>query len=807
MHNYKYISLFKNVSLDDVNKVGSKNASLGELYNKLAPKGINIPDGFVITTDAYWAFLDSDNIRNKLNQILNKLDRKEFSNLNIIGNACRTLIMNVPLPESLSDEIIAASKHLNSKYRSDIQLAVRSSAAFKNLPYASFAGQQESYLNIESEEELLHACIACYASLFTNRAIKYREENNFNHLEVGLSIGVQKMVRSDKACAGIAFTFDPETGFNDVVTIRGSWGLGENVVKGNITADEFILYKPALKSNKKAILSKYLGAKQKTMTYVIPTKESALSLETKTINLNTDKEKQEQYVLTHTEIEKLGNWSAQIEEHYQSAMDIEWAKDGVDDEIYIVQARPTTRYIEEPKVTHFSDYKLLKEGNILIEGIKVGNKIISGKARILKSPAEIDLLQAGEILVTHHTNPDWDPVLRKALAIITDRGGITSHAAIIANETGSVAVVSTGNATNVIEDGQEITVSAASAKKGVVYEGLLEWNAKEIVLSDVKLPRTKVMLMLSDPSQAFKLSFLPNKGVGLLRLEFIFANSIKIHPMALVNFKSIKNLEVKQQIEELTTQFENKEAYFIEKLSQSVATIAAAFYPKEVLVRMSDFKTNEYANMIGGKQFEPKEENPMLGWRGASRYYSEGYKEAFRLECEAMKLVRDEMGFTNVKLMIPFCRTPKEAGKVLKIMEEYGLKQGENALEIYLMAEVPSNVILAEEFAQLFDGFSIGSNDLTQLSLGVERDSVVLSDLFDAENEAIKRSIKDLINKAHDSSILVGLCGQAAGDSSEFADLLIRLGIDSITFSPDNIIKGIETINRVESYLKQGVKS
>jgi pyruvate, water dikinase len=804
LKNLNYIYQLKDLGLKDLPKVGGKNASLGELFGKLIPKGINIPDGFVVNADAYWKLLEENNIKNELGLLLKKLDRNEFTNLQIIGDKCRKLLLKAKIPDDIKAEIKKAFKHLKSQYRMDIQVAVRSSATAEDLPEASFAGQQESYLNIDTEDELIDACTACYASLFTNRAIKYREDNGFKHMDVALSIGVQKMVRSDKASAGVSFTLDTETGFDNVVNISGSWGLGENVVKGNVSPDEYCVFKPAIKNGKQPIIYKHLGAKEKTMTYVVPNEKKKLSFETKTINLNTTVEKQQEFVLSNAEVEKIARWSMLIEEHYQRPMDIEWAKDGVDGELYIVQARPETVHALRSKFQFF-EYTIHGKSKVLTEGKNVGSKIASGKARILHSPAEIDLLQKGEILVTGITNPDWDPILKKAGAIITDRGGRTSHAAIVARETGAVAVVGTGNATKVIKDGQEVTVSCADGKRGLVYEGSLKWDTVEIDTRNIKLPATNVMFILADPDQAFKLSFLPNHGVGLMRLEFVINNSIKIHPMALVNFKSLKDEEARAKIEILTRGYKNKEAYFTDQLSQAVATIAAAFYPKDVIVRMSDFKTNEYANLIGGRQFEPEEENPMLGWRGASRYYSEGYKEGFRLECEAMKIVRDEMGFTNVKLMIPFCRTLEEGHKVIDIMQQYGLKRGVNGLELYMMVEIPSNVILADEFAEIFDGFSIGSNDLTQLTLGIDRDSELLSSQFDAENEAVKRLIDDVIKAANNASIKIGLCGQAPSDSPAFASFLVRAGIDSVSFNPDALVKGIETINHAESLINQEV--
>ncbi|WMN06735.1 phosphoenolpyruvate synthase [Marivirga arenosa] len=800
----QFIYPFKELSLSDLGRVGGKNASLGELYKELVSKGINVPDGFAISAEAYWDVLDSNNIRDKLKSTLSELDTKGFKNLAEIGEKCRKLLGKAKLPTDLINQIIEAYQSLKSNYPDSLQLAVRSSATAEDLPEASFAGQQESYLNIESEQELLAACNACYASLFTNRAIKYREDNGFNHMDVALSIGVQKMVRSDLGSAGVCFSLDTETGFDKVVNITGAWGLGENVVKGTVSPDDFCLYKPAIKAGKKAILFKHLGQKEKTMTYAAKDENKKFTYKTKTINLKTAKEKQKQYVLTDTELEKLAKWTIQIEEHYQKPMDIEWAKDGINQQLYIVQARAETVHSLRSKFQFF-DYKLKSKSKIIVEGRNVGGKIAAGKAKILQSPAEIDKLNEGEILVTNLTNPDWDPILKRAAAIVTNTGGRTSHAAIVARETGAVAVVGAHGATKLIKDGQEITVSCADGKKGTIYEGKLDWESTEIDTREIKLPQTEVMFILADPDQAFKLSFLPNNGVGLMRLEFVINNSIKVHPMALAHFKNLKDKKAKAEIEELTFAYPNKEDYFTEKLSQAVGTIAAAFYPKDVIVRMSDFKTNEYANLLGGKEFETEEQNPMIGWRGASRYYSEGYKDGFKLECESMRIVREEMGFTNVKLMIPFCRTLDEAKKVVDIMAKYGLKRGVNGLELYMMVEIPSNVILAEKFAEYFDGFSIGSNDLTQLTLGIDRDSEALQSMFDAENEAVKKLIKEAITSAKNTGTKIGLCGQAASDSSDFTYFLVKNGIDSISFNPDALIKGIKSINHAESMINQQI--
>lgn len=781
---------FNTIKLTNLDQVGGKNASLGEMFQTLTSKGVNVPDGFAITADSYWKFLDSDNKRQELAEILKELDTDTFNNLSKVGEKARNLILSIEIPADLKQAIISSYNDLNSKYNNKIEVAVRSSATAEDLPNASFAGQQESYLNIKGEDQLLEACLNCYASLFSNRAIKYRVDNGFDHMKVALSIGVQKMVRSDKAGSGVCFTLDPETGFRDVVLISANWGLGENVVKGAVNPDEYYVFKPGLQKGNRAVISKKLGEKEQTMIYAENGDET-------TVNIDTPKEKKNQFVLQEDEIEHIAKWAMIIEEHYERPMDIEWAKDGVTNELYIVQARPETVQSRKSPYEYHS-YKLKNKSEVITTGKNVGSRIAAGKARILHSPKDIGQLQEGEILVTEITNPDWDPVLKKAGAIITNKGGRTSHAAIVARETGAVAIVGTENATEVIKDGDEITVSCITGKKGIVYKGILDWEETDIDIKKIKVPETEVMFILADPDQAFKLSFLPNSGVGLMRLEFVINNTIQIHPMALVHFDQLQDQEAKKKIEELTHQYPDKSEYFISELAESVATIAAAFYPKDVIVRMSDFKTNEYANLIGGKQFEPHEENPMLGWRGASRYYSDGYKDGFRLECEAMKRVRNEMGLDNVKLMIPFCRTLDEGKKVVSIMEEYGLKRGDNNLEIYVMVEIPSNVILAKEYAEIFDGFSIGSNDLTQLTLGVGRDSEILSDLFDVNNDAVKKMISMVIHSANETHTKIGLCGQAPSDIPEFARFLVEQGINSISFSPDALIKGIENINIAE---------
>ncbi len=787
-----FIKNFDEIMLTDIPEVGGKNASLGEMFQKLGSKGVQVPDGFAVTSSAYWHYLEQSDLKESIFSELKKLDKKEFSNLGKVGSQIRNKFAKVPLPSEIKEAITAGLESLQKKYGNAISLAVRSSATAEDLPKASFAGQQESFLNVMGSDELLAACQKCYASLFTDRAIKYREDNGFDHHKVALSIGVQLMVRSDLACSGVNFTLDPDSGFDKVVLVTGVWGLGENIVQGSINPDEFFVFKPSIKKGiKQPIISRKLGSKEKTMVYG----KSGRG----TLNLNTPIDKQEQFVLTDQEVLKLVEWSMIIEEHYGRPMDLEWAKDGLLDQLFIVQARPETIYGLEKNRLRIVTYKLLEKGKLITSGMGLGNKISTGKARVLKSPKDAHKLLKGEILVTEKTNPDWDPILKKSGGIITEQGGRTSHAAIVAREVGVAAIVGTENATKVIQDGQEITISCAEGDTGFVYEGNLKWEEKEVDISTLKTPKTQPMLILADPDQAFLLSFYPTAGVGLMRLEFVINNAIQIHPMALKHFDLIQDHQVREKIQQLTHHYPNKEDYFVQKLAEGVATIAAAFHPKDVIVRMSDFKSNEYANLIGGKQFEPIESNPMIGFRGASRYYHPKYQEAFELECRAMKMVREEMGLENVKIMIPFCRTLKEAKKVVDIMHGYGLKRGENGLQLYMMTEIPNNVVLAEEFAKYFDGFSIGSNDLTQLTLGVDRDSELLSDIFDVNDPGVKKMISMVIASAHKTHTKIGLCGQAPSDYPEFAQFLVENGINSISFNPDALITGIENINLAEA--------
>lgn len=786
---------FSDISIADVPRVGGKNASLGEMFNRLSDAGVAVPNGFAITSDAFWYYIDQNGLREKLEELMGFLDTTAYSNLAYVGKQARSLILNGSIPKALKKEIIEEYKALCGN--SYFEVAVRSSATAEDLPQASFAGQHESYLNILGEENVLWAVQKCFASLYTDRAIKYREDNKFQHAKVGLSVGVQKMVRSDKGSAGVGFTLEPESGFRDVIHLSGVWGLGENIVQGTVTPDEFFVFKPSLKQGKKAIIQKILGEKAKTMIYGRDERNAHT-----TINTETPADKREKFVLSDDEITRIAKWALIIEDHYKMPMDIEWAKDGVSNELFIVQARPETVHAQKNPYL-VKEFRLQNKGKLLAQGEAIGSKIAVGKARVLQSPEDADTLQPGEIVVTEITSPDWDPILKKAAAIITDKGGRTSHASIVARELGVPAVVGTSQATKAIIDGEMITVSCCEGKTGFVYSGQLKYEEVEHDFSNMKMPAdTQPMLIVGDPENAFRLSFYPNKGVGLMRLEFIITHFVQVHPMALVKFNDLNDSPTKERIETLCHHYPDKEAYFVDKLSQGIATIAAAFYPKDVIVRMSDFKTNEYANLLGGAQFEPDEENPMLGFRGASRYYNNRYREGFRLECEAIKTVRTVMGLTNVKVMIPFCRTVEEGKKVIEVMKANGLnREMDPSLEIYVMAEIPSNVLLAEQFAEVFDGFSIGSNDLTQLTLGIDRDSAIVSGLFSEQNEDAKLMISMVIQKAKAAGRKIGLCGQAPSDYPEFAQFLVQQGIDSISFNADALLNGIENIKKAEEKL------
>lgn len=785
-----YIKKFSDTGLQDIPQVGGKNASLGEMFNQLTPKGIAVPNGFAVTAAAYRYFLSNNHLEAPLEQLMRQLDRENFTNLAAIGEKARRLIMNAEMPNDLQLAIFDEYDYLFD-FR-ELAAAVRSSATAEDLPNASFAGQHESYLNIKGHTAIAQAVKQCYASLYTDRAIKYREDKGFAHDKVFLSVGIQEMVRADLGSSGVGFTLEPESGFRDVIQISGVWGLGENMVQGAVVPDEFLIFKPTLRLQKQAIIQKTLGSKSKMLVY--PKEEDARYA---TVNRDTPWELREAYVLNDQDILKLAGWALIIEEHYQKPMDFEWAKDGHNGQLYLIQARPETVHSLEKKL-QVKTCRIVERGELITSGAAVGHQITSGVARLLNSPADIDKLKSGDILVADTTSPDWDPVLKKVAGIVTNKGGRTSHAAIIARELGAVAIVGTENATVDIKDGEVITLSCAEGKTGQVYRGKLNWSEITTDVAAIRLPeRPKAQLIVGDPEQAFELSFFPNHGVGLMRLEFIIARKVKVHPMALVHFDQVTDESDRIKIHNLTHGYPTKKDFFIDELAQGVATIAAAFYPKEVIVRMSDFKSNEYAGLLGGSYFEPEEENPMIGFRGASRYDHDRYRDGFVLECAAMKRVREEMGLANVKLMIPFCRTVAEAKRVVDLMAKNGLRQGENGLEIFVMAEIPSNVLLADEFAQIFDGFSIGSNDLTQLTLGIDRDCALIADQFDEQNAASLQLITTMIEKANRLHKKVGLCGQGASDSESLTRLLVETGIDSISFNPDALLNGINIINRV----------
>ncbi|MVM39391.1 phosphoenolpyruvate synthase [Spirosoma sp. HMF3257] len=790
-----WVLRFSQINNGMIAQVGGKNASLGELFNGLRFYGVRIPDGFALTTEAYRDFIQYNHLYEPIQQLIDTLDVQEFSNLATVGSQIRELIQQATLPPDCIEAIKKAFDVLQRHYTDSIQVAVRSSATAEDLVNASFAGQHDSFLNIQTEEQLLVACQACYASLFTDRAIKYRHDNGFDHLKVALSVGVQKMVRSDQASSGVCFTVDPDTGHENLMLITGSWGLGENVVLGSVNPDEFYVFKPSINRLPNAIVSQKVGEKSVTMIYATTTEADK-----QTLNIETPNDLREKWVLNHAEVNQLASWALLIEQHYGRPMDIEWAKDAIDQQLYIVQARPITA--ARPAALEITEYHLQVPGKALTQGKGIGQRIVTGTARVVGSPKEVPAsICSTDILITDITTPDWDPILKKVSAIITNRGGRTSHAAIVAREVGALAVVGTNNGTEVIPDGATITVSCLDAQEGFVYEGAVPFTEERIKLTDLPKPRTQCMLILGDPSQALRMSQLPGDGVGLMRLEFIIANAIGIHPMALVRFDQVTDEIDQKEITRLTHLYHDKKEFFVDKLAQSVALVAASFYPRPVIVRMSDFKTNEYANLLGGSYFEPLEENPMLGWRGASRYYDPRYRDGFRLECEAMRRVRDKMGFVNVKLMIPFCRTVDEGKKVLEVMDDFGLSRGENGLEIYVMAEIPSNIIQAESFAELFDGFSIGSNDLTQLALGVDRDSSTVQGLFNENDPTVRDLIGMLIRKAHLSNRPVGICGQGPSDNPDFAQFLTEKGINSISLTPDAFLAGLSTIYEAEATL------
>lgn len=784
---------FQQLTMKDIADVGGKNASLGEMIRELSPLGIAVPDGFAVTVAAFQEFLSLNGVGPQIQGILDRLDRTTLSNLSEVGEACRTIVRQCEFPDRVRKSIVAAYNKLQEDYGNNISVAVRSSGTAEDSPTASFAGQHDSFLNIHGEEDLLEAIKGSYASLYNDRAIKYRVDNRIGDGQAGQSVGVQLMVRSDKGCAGVAFTLEPEHGNQNIIYITGAWGLGESVVQGAVNTDEFYLFKPAIEKGLQPVVSRLLGAKQNMMVY-------GRSGEKKnTVWKSTPPHLRDQYVLTEEELNTLGRWCLDIERHYQLPMDIEWAKDGESSRLFIVQARPETVHARRKAIPSIKEYTFQPKEPPLVTGKAVGRGIVSGRVVIVKSLADGYKVQPGDIIVADITNPDWNALLRKAICIVTNKGGRTSHASIVARELGIPAVVGTMVATERLTDGQTITVSCTTGDIGCVYDGRLTWEESEVPLDHITRTHTRSMFILADPQKALLYAAYPADGVGLLRMEFIISNSLQVHPMTLVKYEELPETPEKRQIGAITRHHADKRQFFVEKLSEAVGLVAAAFYPREVIVRMSDFKTNEYAKLLGGKFFEPEEENPMLGFRGASRYYNERYREGFGLECMAMKKVREELGLTNLKIMIPFCRTIREAERVQEVMKAYGLERGKNGLEMYVMAEIPSNILLAERFAELFDGFSIGSNDLTQLTLGLDRDSAIVSDLFDENDESVKMQIGDLIRKAHEAGVKVGLCGQAPSDYPEFTRFLVEHGIDSISFNPDVILRGIKNVVEAES--------
>ncbi|MBW2976759.1 phosphoenolpyruvate synthase [Candidatus Woesearchaeota archaeon] len=798
----EFVLWFNELEIGDVPFVGGKNASLGEMYRNLTKKGVNIPNGFAVTAYAYHYLLKKAGIEEKIKKILSDVNTHDMQNLASRGRKVRETILQAELPEELKNSITAAYKKLCKEYGPNTDVAVRSSATAEDLPDASFAGQQETYLNIKGHHALLEACKKCFASLFTNRAISYRSDKGFGHFKIALSIGIQKMVRSDLSSSGVMFSIDTETGFKNAVLINGSYGLGENVVKGVVNPDQFYVFKPTLEQYR-PIISKKLGSKQIKMIY------SETGAKATTRNVEVSEAYRNKFCISENEILQLARWAVAIEEHYSEKagkfkpMDMEWAKDGKTGKLFIVQARPETVQSQKD-VNILEEYALKEKGKVIISGLSIGSKIGRGKAHIIKDIKDISRFKKGEVLVTEMTDPDWEPLMKSASAIVTNRGGRTCHAAIIARELGIPCVVGTGFGTEKIKNGKNITVSCAEGTEGNVYDGLLKYAVKRINLKKLKRPKTKIMMNLGNPDKAFELSFTPNDGIGLARQEFIISSYIKVHPLALLHFEKIRDGETKKEILSIIKGYEkNKADFFVDKLAEGIATLAAAFYPNDVIVRLSDFKSNEYANLVGGSYFEPKESNPMIGWRGASRYYSREYKDAFALECKALKKVRDVMGLNNVKVMVPFCRTVEEGKKVIMEMEKNGLRQGKNSLELYVMCEIPSNVILADEFSRVFDGFSIGTNDLTQLTLGLDRDSELVASVYDESNMAVKRLVAQVIKVAKKNKRKIGICGDRPSSDPEFAKFLVECGIDSMSLTPDAILKTTILVQKEEEKLRK----
>jgi len=803
----KFVKWFEEIGAQDVGLVGGKNASLGEMVRNLGKQGINVPSGFAITAEAYKYVIEKAGIDQKIKEILADLDTHDIENLADRGERLRNLIEHSSCPKDLKEEIRRSYRKMEERYGKDVDVAVRSSATAEDLPTASFAGQQTSYLNVRGEGDLLERVMDCFASLFTNRAISYRVDKGFDHLSVYLSVGVQKMVRSDLACSGVMFSIDTDSGFRDVVYITAAYGLGENVVQGIVDPDQFYVFKPTLKEDFRPILEKKLGRKHKKLVYM----RHGSGAEQK----KTKIEEQNRFALNDDELLLLARWACIIEEHYGVPMDIEWAKDGNTGELFIVQARPETVHSHKDTAI-LRTYVLEQKGKLLLRGEPVGTKIGQGEVCVIEDAIEIHRFKVGQVLVTDMTDPDWEPIMKTAGGIVTNKGGRTCHAAIVSRELGVPCVISTGNGTEVLKGKKEVTIDC-SGGEGRIYEGKMKYRIDEVEVTKIPRPKTRIMMNFGIPGGAFIQSRIPNDGVGLAREEFIINSYIGIHPMALIEYDELKKAarkdekltKVIEKIDVRSAAYEDKRGFFIDNLAMGIAKIAAGFYPNEVIVRFSDFKTNEYANLIGGYRYEPEESNPMIGWRGASRYYDDKFKPAFGLECEAIKKVRDVMGLTNVKVMVPFCRTPEEGKKVIRAMREFGLTQGENGLEVYMMCEIPSNVLLAEEFAEVFDGFSIGSNDLTQLTLGLDRDSELVAHIFDERNEAVKKLVKQVIDVAHNHKPRkkVGICGQAPSDFPEFADFLVECGIDSMSLNPDVVLATRINIAKVEKRIKSKTKS
>ena len=794
MLNNKFVHFFEELSIKDVPLVGGKNASLGEMYRCLTKKGVKIPNGFATTAQAYHYYLESTGLKQKIKNILKGLDTHNVQDLMKRGLLIRNLIVSTELPKEFQSEIIKAYQKLSEKYKvKNLDVAVRSSATAEDLPDASFAGQQETFLNITGEKDLLLAVRKCIASLFTNRAISYRVDKKFDHFSIALSVGVQKMVRSDLGSSGVMFTIDTESGFQNIVLINSIFGLGENIVQGHVTPDEYYFFKPT-----RSIISKSVATKNVKMVYDFKKGKTV-----KNIKLSeTEKNKPS---LSDAQIIRLADWGVLIEEHYGKPMDIEFALDGRNNELYIVQARPETVQSQKNKQV-IEKYKLNKKGKIIVSGQSVGNKIGAGQSNRMMSVRDINKFKPGQVLVTDMTDPDWEPIMKISSAIITDKGGRTCHAAIVSRELGIPCIVGTANGSKKIKTGQNVTVDCSAGETGYVYEGKIPFKLEITDIKDLKKTKTKIMMNIGEPDLALVNSFIPNDGVGLARLEFIINNYIKIHPLALINYNKLKDVRIKRKIDELTIGYRNKSQYFIDRLAQGIAIIASAYYPKDVIVRLSDFKTNEYANLIGGQEYEPVESNPMIGFRGASRFYSDIFMPAFELECAALKKVRNNFGLKNLKIMIPFCRTLEEGKKVQEIMARNGLKRGQDGLEIYVMAEIPSNIILADKFCQIFDGFSIGSNDLTQLTLGIDRDSggtLKVAGIANEKNEAVKELIRQLIKTAKKYKRKVGICGQGPSDFPDFAEFLVSEGINSVSLNPDTVISTTIAISKKERELKK----